>query len=85
MGTSLAWVAGKQVTVLLSVEGPKPTMGLGRTHPPTSQWQLCVSGIPCRELLTIPADGLPSQTSAVWVGFKAEAVLAPVGDWGLKL
>ncbi|XP_032504658.1 dual specificity protein phosphatase 22 isoform X4 [Phocoena sinus] len=36
-----------------------------------------VSGIPCRELLTIPADGLPSWTSAVWVGFKAEAVLAP--------
>lgn len=38
------------------------SVGLGSNHPAaaTSQWQLRVSGIPCREILKSPEGGQPS-------------------------
>ena len=71
MSTSLTWwVVSRSlggVTVMLGVEGPRLTVGLGRTCPQTSVWPLHVSGVPCRELPKIPVDG-PSPPGLSTVG-----------------
>lgn len=59
--------------MLLSLEGPKQTVGLVGCLFPNSQWQLCGSEIPCRETLKIPETGSPPQAP----DSKTEAALTP--------
>lgn len=60
------------------LEGKPRQVAAGIDHSPPSQWQLCVSGIPCREILKIPEDGQPSPgLSVVCDGFYSLRQLWP--------